>query len=335
MNSPQPDELRDFFALTPERILEAVESFGVRCTGRCFALNSMENRVYEVELDCDPDLPKHERFLIAKFYRPRRWSREQIVEEHQFLADLFEREIPVAAPRRDENGESVRMLEGTEIPVALFPRLVGRSPDEIQEEDLPWLGRLLARMHTVGALRQAEHRLSLSVQSYGWSTIEYLLSHDCIDREVRAIYERVASRACALSEPFLASLPVQRLHGDCHLANVIRTPEGPALVDFDDMVVGPVVQDIWLLVPGRDAEAAYHREILLEAYETFRPFPMGQLKAIEALRTLRFIHYAGWLAKRWCDPAFQRVFTFFGMPGFWLRHVGELEEQVGVLEGLG
>lgn len=335
MNSPQPDELRDFFALTPERILEAVESFGVRCTGRCFALNSMENRVYEVELDCDPDLPKHERFLIAKFYRPRRWSREQILEEHQFLADLFEREIPVAAPRRDQNGESVRMLEGTEIPVALFPRLVGRSPDEIQEEDLPWLGRLLARMHTVGALRQAEHRLSLSVQSYGWSTIEYLLSHDCIDREVRAAYERVASRACTLSEPFLASLPVQRLHGDCHLANVIRTPEGPALVDFDDMVVGPVVQDIWLLVPGRDAEAAYYREIVLEAYETFRPFPRGQLRAVEALRTLRFIHYAGWLAKRWSDPAFQRVFTFFGMPGFWLRHVGELEEQVGVLEGLG
>jgi len=331
MHSPQPDELRDFFALTPERILSAVESFGVRCTGRCFALNSMENRVYEVELDCDPDLPKHERFVIAKFYRPRRWSREQIIEEHQFLADLFEREIPVAAPRGDENGESVRMLEGTEIPVALFPRLMGRSPDEIQEEDLPWLGRLLARMHTIAALREAHHRIHLTVESYGWSNIEFLLQNNLIDREIRSSYERVARAACELCEPLLAGLPVQRIHGDCHLANVIQTPEGPALVDFDDMVVGPVVQDVWLLVPGRDAEAIYHREVLLEAYETFRPFPREQLRAIEALRTLRFIHYSAWLARRWHDPAFQRVFSFFGAPGYWARHVGELEEQVGVL----
>lgn len=333
MNSPHPDELRDFFALTPERVLAAVESFGVRCTGRWFALNSMENRVYEVELDVDPELPKHQRFLIAKFYRPHRWSREQILEEHQFLHDLLEREIPVAAPLRDGAGESIHLLEGTQIQCAVFPRLQGRSPDELNEEDLPWLGRLLARMHTIGALREARHRLPLTVDTYGWQNIEFLLSQDLVDREVRSGYERVARRACELIEPRLKGLPVQRIHGDCHLSNVIQTPEGPALVDFDDMVVGPVVQDVWLLVPGRDADARYHRELLIEAYEQFRPFSREQLEIIECFRTLRFIHYAAWLARRWQDPAFQRVFPFFAAPGFWARHVGELEEQVGVLEG--
>ena len=329
---PQPPEqLRDFFALTPDRILAAVESFGVECTGRWFALNSMENRVFEVELDVDPSLPKYKRFLIAKFYRPGRWSREQIFEEHQFLYDLAEREIPVAAPVQDGDGASVRVLEGTEIPFSVFPRLAGRSPDELQEDDLPWLGRLLARMHTIGGLREAHHRVNLTVESYGLKNIAFLLENNHIDREVRSSYERVARTACDLCEPLLAGLPTQRIHGDCHLANVIQTPEGPALVDFDDMVVGPVVQDVWLLVPGRDAEASYHRELLLEAYETFRPFPREQLRAIEALRTLRFIHYAAWLARRWTDPAFQRVFSFFGAPGYWARHVGELEEQVRVL----
>lgn len=333
MNSPQPEELRDFFALTPERILTAVESFGVRCTGRWFALNSMENRVYEVELDVEPEVPRHHRFLIAKFYRPHRWSREQILEEHQFLHDLFEREIPVAAPLRDACGETIHLLEGTEIPCAVFPRLAGRSPDELNEEDLPWLGRLLARMHAIGALREAHHRVALTVDSYGLQNIEFLLSQELVDREVRSSYERVARRACELIKPLLKDLPVQRLHGDCHLSNVIQTPEGPALVDFDDMVVGPVVQDLWLLVPGRDAEARYHRELLIEAYEQFRPFPREQLQVIECFRTLRFIHYAAWLARRWYDPAFQRVFSFFAAPGFWARHVGELEEQVCLLEG--
>jgi Ser/Thr protein kinase RdoA (MazF antagonist) len=193
------------------------------------------------------------------------------------------------------------------------------------------LGRLLGRVHSVGNLRIAQHRIKLSVDLYGWQNIEFLLSKDLIDRETRSSYERIAKRACDLCEPILSSLPMLRLHGDCHLANVIKTADGPALVDFDDMVLGPAVQDIWLLVPGRDNESKYHRELLLEAYETFHPFPRSQLAAIEALRTLRLINYTSWLARRWHDPAFQNVFTFFSSPGYWARHVFELEDQVRVL----
>jgi Ser/Thr protein kinase RdoA (MazF antagonist) len=315
-----------FFSLMPEKILEGVEAFGYRCTGRCIALNSMENRVYEVELDVDESLPKYQRYVVCKFYRPGRWTEAQINEEHQFLFDLAAQEIPVAAPLRNPAGAFLAQLPGLPIWYTVFPRLAGRNPQELSDEDLPWLGRLLARTHAIGAGRQANHRITLSTATYGYDNIEFLLTHGCVPLAAESRYASVARGLCSLIQPLLEGVPLQRIHGDCHLGNVMTSADGPALVDFDDMVVGPVVQDIWLVIPGRDLESQIQLDILLEAYDQMNSFPRSQLALIEPLRALRIIHYTAWIAKRWKDPAFKRAFTFFESPGYWDQHIRDLEE---------
>lgn len=329
------DESTKFFhELTPDRILDAVErSLGVRCTGRAMALNSMENRVYELELELD-ELPRNPsaRFRIAKFYRPGRWSETQIREEHQFLADLQELEIPAVAPLPFVDGDTLHRLPDVGLWYAVFPKIGGRSPDELSDEQLAQVGRLLARMHNVGASRPAPHRIALTPETYGLANLRYLVGSNALPPELRTSFVTTVESICALTAPWFAAAGQQRIHGDCHLGNLLSGREGLFFVDFDDMVRGPAVQDLWLLVPGRDEEAQRQLQVMIAAYEMMRPFDRRSLRLIEALRALRFVHFSAWIAKRWQDPAFPRAFPHFGSERYWGEQLADLREQLGLLQ---
>ncbi len=318
-----------FFELTPEHILEAVESVGIRTTGRVLALNSMENRVYEVEIELDekPRTPS-ERFRIVKFYRPGRWSEQQIREEHRFLFDLVESEIPVVAPLRLDNGESLKQVPGVGIWFAVFPKVGGRSPDELDDEKLERVGRLLARMHGVGAAAKAPSRISLTPEVYGLSSLTWLEQSGALPPDIAQSYSEVVREICALSSPVFAETRVQRIHGDCHFGNLLWSDRGPFWVDFDDMVNGPCVQDLWLIIPGRDDYAKRQMSILLSAYREMRDFDQGELRLVEALRALRFVHFSAWISRRWADPAFPRVFSHFGSSRWWTEQLHDLRQQL-------
>lgn len=328
-------ETKFFYDLSPEKILAAVEKLGLRCTGRCLALNSMENRVYEVEIDFeDETLSKSHpsRFRIAKFYRPGRWTKEQILEEHQFLFDLADCDIPVVAPIRDTNNVSLHEVDSTGILFAIFNKVGGRSPDEFNREQLPQIGRLLARLHNVGSTREASHRLHLTTDTLGLGALNAVKESGTMTADLSTRYEDTVSRICELTKPMLSSAATQRIHGDCHLGNLLWGTEGPFWVDFDDMMVGPPVQDVWLLLPGRDEHALDQLRTLLDGYQQMREFEFESLELIEPLRALRMIHFAGWIAKRWEDPAFKRTFTNFGTPGYWNELLQNLGEQLYFIE---
>ncbi|MCC6952675.1 MAG: serine/threonine protein kinase, partial [Deltaproteobacteria bacterium] len=248
------EETKFFFALTPDKIFSAVERLGLRCTGRIFQLNSMENRVYEVEV-LHPDSPDQMLSYIAKFYRPGRWSHEQILDEHRFLLDLEEYDLPVISPFRTAENKTLAVLDDVAISYALFPKARGRTPDELNDEQLARLGRLLARVHNVGAIREAPSRIELNPQTYAISNLDYLLSNDIIPGDLAPSYETVVIQICDLIEPMFEGVKFQRIHGDCHLGNILWGNDGPFLVDFDDMVRGPCVQDLWLMLQGNDERA--------------------------------------------------------------------------------
>ncbi|MFN2375541.1 MAG: serine/threonine protein kinase [Candidatus Binatia bacterium] len=314
---------RFFHGLTPERILEAVESEGLLCTGRCLALNSLENRVYDVEIELDeaPATPS-DRFRVVKFYRPGRWSREQILEEHSFLLELVEREIPVVAPVVLEGGRTLGEIEDLGIYFTVFPRARGRLRDEISEEEAGQLGRLLARVHAAGQGRAAESRLCLDVDTYGRDNLDFLLESGVVPAAYRDRYRSLVETVCDRSEPWFEDTDYQAIHGDCHLGNVLWGNDGAMLVDFDDMLVGPCVQDLWLLAAGRDDWARARRKAILDGYEELRDFDRLSLRLVEPLRVLRLVHFAAWIARRWEDAAFPRTFPDFGSDRFW---VGQLE----------
>lgn len=320
-----------FYELTPDRILDAVEaSTGKRCTGRAMALNSMENRVYEIEIELD-DKPVNpsDRFVIAKFYRPGRWTRAQILEEHQFLFDLAEDEIPVVAPLKFLDDDTLHPFkDAPSIQYSVFPKIGGRSPDELNDDQLQRAGRLLARLHNVGASRQADHRIALTPATYGLGNLRFMLDKGIIPPEIKAAYQTTVEAICALCDPWFADVPQMRIHGDCHLGNLIFGRDGLFFVDFDDMVRGPAVQDVWLMLPGRDEWAQGQLRTLLEAYETMRPFNHADLRLIEPLRALRFVHFAAWIGRRWQDPAFPRAFPHFGTARYWQEQLADLREQL-------
>ncbi|MBI2898262.1 MAG: serine/threonine protein kinase [Deltaproteobacteria bacterium] len=325
-----------FAALTPDRILDAVEQVGVRCTGRVLPLHCMENRVYELEIEVDeahPPKSPSERFVVAKFYRPWRWTPEQIADEHAFLADLEEDEIPVVAPRPFPDGTTLRRLTDAPIWFAVFPKAGGRSPDELDDEGLRRLGRLLARMHAIGGARPAPHRVRLDPDGYGRASLEVLRTCGALPPGLAPRYEALVETICAASAPAFATAEVQRVHGDCHLGNILWNDAGPRLIDFDDMVRGPCVQDVWLPVLGRDAEARRQRGVLLEAYEVLRPFDYRTLALIEPLRALRMVHFSAWIAKRWSDPAFPHTFPQFGTERWWQDQIEGLAEVRDIVEG--
>lgn len=328
------ERTRFFFELTPDRVLEAVETTRLRCTGLCHALNSFENRVYDVELDLDEDAAARSarksvsvNRRVVKFYRPGRWSREQILEEHEFLYDLRSEEIPAIAPLTFPTGETLRQTSQG-IWYAVFPKVGGRAPDELSEDQLVRLGRLLGRVHNVGAAKKAQHRVELNVETYGQANLDYLLSGEVIPLEFRSRYEVAAREIFRLTREMLIGIVPERVHGDCHLGNILWNDEGPFFLDFDDMVRGPAVQDIWLMVPGRDEEARRQREILIRGYEEMRDFDRVTLRLIEPLRALRFIHYTAWVSRRWDDPIFPQSFPEFGSYRYWSDETKDLEEQL-------
>jgi len=324
-----------FYEITPERILRAVETLGVRCTGRVLQLNSMENRVYEVELDLDDSeslASPSQRFRIIKFYRPGRWTKEQILEEHQFLADLRSDDIPVISPIKFGDGQTLHLEKDSEIWYTIFPKAGGRSPDELSDEQLERVGRLLARLHQAGKRRDAPHRVRLTPETYGRYNVEYLASSNTLPVEIVKSYSSIVENICQISGEWFKEAAYQRIHGDSHLGNVIWGRDGIFMVDFDDMAIGPCVQDFWLLLPGRDEEARRQLRVMLSAYEQLRSFDQREIRLIEPLRALRLVHYSAWIARRWQDPAFPRSFPHFGSNQYWREQLADLQEISGLIQ---
>ena len=318
-----------FYELGPETVLNAVESLGFKTTGRCLPLNSMENRVYEIEIDLPADKIKSEseRFLIAKFYRPGRWTKEQIKEEHLFLMDLKKAEIPAIAPLTFQE-ETLFKVPDQEIFFTLFPKKGGRAPQDMSKEQLQILGRLLARVHTIGEQRPSHHRLKINMLTFGRQNLDYLLNENFIPNHLKESFNTIFERIDKLVAPAFEKETYHRIHGDCHWGNIIwRDQEGPYFIDFDDMLCGPAIQDIWLIVPGEDKYALKDREILLEAYQTMKHLSRESLKLIEPLRTLRYIHFAAWIAKRSKDPAFINAFPHFYEGNYWDELLQDLKLQ--------
>jgi Ser/Thr protein kinase RdoA (MazF antagonist) len=308
-------------------VLDAVEAAlggGARATGRSQALNSMENRVYDLELEGDDDEPRH---VVAKFYRPGRWSREAILDEHRFLGELVEAEVPAVAPLPLVGGSTVACT-ASGIWFALFAKVRGRSLPELADDQLAQFGRFIARIHSVGASAPAPHRPQLSADSYGRQSLALLLSRGLIDIQLQSRYQRVVDSIVAIVEPLLAPLPSHRLHGDCHLGNLLWQGSSPIFLDFDDLLSGPAVQDIWMATPGRDDETQRQREILLRGYEQLRHFDRATLRLIEPLRALRMIHFSAWIGRRWGDPTFARMFPDFTSYRYWSEETSALEDQL-------
>jgi Ser/Thr protein kinase RdoA (MazF antagonist) len=311
-----------FLALTPDRVLDAVEVGGLRSTGRCLPLRAFENRVYEVELD-------DQRRLVVKFYRPGRWSRETILDEHRYLLDLADAELPAVAPLDLGNGGTLNEVEG--ILYAAFPKVRGRTLDELDAEKRRHIGRTVGRMHAIGAARPAPHRPTLSLDRYIHEPLEVLLKGGFVPENLGPRYRDVALRIAEAARPLLAAVKPQRIHGDLHYGNILWTPS-PVLVDFDDCLMGPPVQDLWLLARGHDEEARQAREDLLEGYEVFREFDRSTLALVEPLRAMRIVYMSGWIARRWDDPSFPPAFPSFGDHRYWMQ---EYEELVAIAEALG
>ncbi len=321
-----------FFELTPERVLDAVEASGLRCTGRCMALNSFENRVYDVELESqDEGVAQNstQNRRVIKFYRPGRWSKDQILEEHQFLGDLAQDEIPVIAPLPFPDGGTLNETPGDAIYTVIFPKVGGRSPSELTVEQFRRIGRLLGRIHNVGAKRTAVHRLSLTPETYGLGNLEFLLKGGWVALEFERRYKTVVTEICEALTPEFKKFPEIRIHGDCHRGNLLWNEQGPFFFDFDDFVRGPAVQDMWLLLPGRVGEYPLEVEAMVEGYREMREFDSRSLSLIEGLRALRYIHYTAWIARRWEDPAFPLAFPHFNTYRYWEEATTDLEEQLG------
>lgn len=318
--------LADLFThLSPDDVLDAVEVGGRRVTGRFLVLNSYENRVYQLELEDDS-------WVVGKFYRPGRWSREAILAEHRFLAELAEVEIPAVGPVDLGDGRTIGEVRG--ILYSLFPRVGGRTPQELDDEQIRILGRLVARIHNVGAASPAPARPTLSPETYGRKNLATLLELGAIPPEARDIYVATVEALIARIEPLFAGVPMHRIHGDCHLGNLLWTPKGPTFLDFDDFLTGPAVQDVWMMVPSADAEGRRQRDVFVEAYDQMRRFEPAWLRLVEPLRALRFIHYATWIARRWHDPFFKRTFAHYGTLQYWQREIQDLREQLARLDDI-
>jgi Ser/Thr protein kinase RdoA (MazF antagonist) len=314
-----------FQSLTPAFIIDAVESQGFCCDCRTLALNSYENRVYQVGIDDGPP-------LIAKFYRPGRWSAAQILEEHRFCFDLKEHELPVVAPWTDPDGKSLFRHGGFKF--ALYPRQGGHAPEFDNLDNLLILGRMLGRIHAIGAVRPFVHRPPLDSRSFGHDSVT-LIRERFIPAEYRESYIAVTDQLLAAIDAILAengSIRTIRTHGDCHAGNILWRDNAPHFVDFDDARMAPAVQDLWMMLSGERPRQTAQLAELVEGYCEFNDFNPRELRLIGALRALRMLHYSAWLARRWEDPIFPRTFPWFNTVRYWGEQILELREQLAALD---
>lgn len=327
-----------YATLTPDAVLHALQALGVPGDGRLLQLNSYENRVFQVGVEDGGH-------VIAKFYRAGRWSDAQILEEHAFAHELAEAEVPAVAPLSllaDLDVDPAAHCLGPRLTlgrlddtgllrVAVTPRRGGRAPELDDPEVLTRLGRFLARLHTVGAARPFRHRGTLNVAHTGRAAQQWLIEHEQVSHDQRAVWIQAAEQALDLAQAAfdrIDGLRLRRLHGDCHVGNVLWTPEGPHFVDLDDACMGPAVQDLWMLLSGDPRERQQQLHALLEGYESFADFDWRELQLIEPLRTLRILHHSAWLARRWSDPAFPAAFAWFGTPAYWSEQTQLLRQQI-------
>jgi Ser/Thr protein kinase RdoA (MazF antagonist) len=314
-----------FDALTPELLLDALEAKGLQPDGRLLALNSYENRVYQAGIeDAEP--------VIVKFYRPGRWSTEQIEEELAFTLELAQLENPVVAPWQDAHGESLHHHEGFAFTIS--PRRGGRAPELDDLDNLEVFGRTLGRMHQVGASQPFRHRPALEAQTFGHDSIDYLRDSDHIPAELRESWHAIAEQVMELVDQQMALVPRSnfiRVHGDCHVGNVLWRDNTPWFVDFDDARMAPRMQDLWMLLSGDRERQQRQLAHLLKGYREFCDFFAIELQLIESLRTLRMLNHSCWIARRWDDPAFPPAFTWFGTPRYWEGQILELKEQLSAL----
>jgi Ser/Thr protein kinase RdoA (MazF antagonist) len=326
------DARHPYETLTPDAVLDALASVGLHGDGRLLGLSSYENRVYQVHLE---DPYQDASIVVAKFYRPGRWSEAQILEEHAFAAELLEAEVPAVAPLAPA-GRTLHSFGGFWFSVS--PRRGGRGPELDDGDVLEWIGRYLARLHTVGARSAFTTRPGIDPETFAIEPRDWLLAHDGIPLDVQGDWVRGFDAAlervrAAFAQADAAGVRRLRLHGDCHPGNILWTPDaGPHFVDLDDARTGPAVQDLWMLLSGDRGQRQRQLGALLDGYEQFRDFDRSELALIEALRTLRLIHYSAWLARRWDDPAFPRAFPWFGTSDYWRGQVQMLEEQCEAME---
>lgn len=326
MSADIPTQLPHSYAgLSPDCVLDALDSIGLRGDGRLLALNSYENRVYQVGMDEGPP-------LVAKFYRPGRWSDAAILEEHGFVADLVEREIPVV-PALAQDGRTLHHYQGYRF--AVFPRHGGRAPELDDPAVLEWTGRFIGRIHAVGQLASYAERPALDIATFGREPRDYLLANGLIPPELMEAYGSVLTQALEGVQRCYdraGDLRVLRLHGDCHGGNVLWTDAGPHFVDFDDSRMGPAIQDLWMMLSGERGDMTRQMGDILAGYEDFCDFDSREMHLAEALRTLRLIHYSAWLARRWDDPAFPAAFPWFGTVRYWQDRILELREQIALMQ---
>ncbi|RLA41270.1 MAG: serine/threonine protein kinase [Gammaproteobacteria bacterium] len=313
-----------FDALTPDFLIDAVESQGLLCDGRLFPLNSYENRVYQIGIeDAEP--------IIAKFYRPQRWTDDQILEEHEYCLELAAHELPVVPPWQNETGDS--LFKYGDFRYALFLRRGGHAPELGDLDSLFTIGRLLGRIHLVGASRPFIHRPTLNIESYGYRSVE-IISEGFIPASLQASYQSLTADLLQVLQEKLAILkdiPLLRAHGDCHIGNILWRDDTPHFVDFDDARMAPAVQDLWMLLSGNRAEQTTQMSEVVDGYNEFYDFHPRELNLVEPLRALRILHYTAWIASRWDDPAFPRAFSWFNTERFWGEHILELREQYATL----
>jgi len=319
VDAKSPDA-HPYARLTPDVVLDGVEAAGLRPDGRILTLNSYENRVYQVWLEDDT-------VVVAKFYRPGRWSEAQIDEEHAFAAELAGRDIPVVAP--------LHSLRHADFRIAIYPRRGGRTPELDDQRTLEWIGRFIGRIHAVGATHRFQTRETLSPETFGHAARAFLLSTPFIPPDLLDAWKAVTQQALDQVERSFeraGSARHIRLHGDCHAGNILWTDAGPHFVDLDDARMGPALQDLWMLLSGERAWMTRQLLDVLAGYEQFAELDRRELHLLEALRTLRLIHYSAWIARRWDDPAFPAAFPWFNTQRYWQDRILELREQIALMD---
>jgi Ser/Thr protein kinase RdoA (MazF antagonist) len=310
--------------LTPDTMLEAVENLGLLTDGRLLALNSYENRVYQIGIE-------EETPVIAKFYRPNRWSREQILEEHAFTLEMADLDIPVVPPVMLKD---TTLFHYAGFDYSVYPRRGGHAPELDNLDNLTILGRYMGRIHSAGRQRPFVHRPAITIEDFGINSYQFLLEA-FIPAELRNPYETLCQDLITrIKQIFheVGAFQSLRLHGDCHTGNILWRDDLPNFVDFDDARMGPAIQDLWMMLSGDRMNQTLQLDAILEGYNEFASFDFRELRLIESLRTLRLIHYNAWLAKRWDDPAFPRNFPWFNTVNFWSAHILELREQLSLLD---